>query len=477
MDIIKNKSMNIVCRLGGFHTLMSFMGNIGTMMKGSALEESLETVYGENAVQHMMSGKAVSRALRGHFLVEAALTNKLVSNFLSQKLKENELAENVEIEGKEENENEEEQSEDEDENYEEHYLNGKDNTQETVNNIEPVVCSEKVLNEAGIRNLTQLYELVRSGKAKDADVLKSAELKKLEKNLKNLKNDLAVNSRTVKLWLQDIDYVELLKLYIRAERTGNWELHLVAVKRMINLLAATEHMNYAKSARLYLQFMVDLPKEHPWLYFCFMEQSYHTVRRNDRFWARLRTDLVIEQVMMRSIKSRGGLTHGRGFTDSVRLMWVHSAHVCGEVHNAMTILTGLQHQTSEQHIELGRSRIKRDDSDLMKVQNWFKKHDPFNQSEPNLKSLSSGVIASTEGGTSCDKIENVREEIQKSLDGKALQDASVKRKDMVKTLENLKSGVIIEKETIHIDPMALFARLMLILQREADPAPYFSYKL
>ena len=75
--------------------------------------------------------------------------------------------------------------------------------------------------------------------------------------------------------------------------------------------------------------------------------------------------------MMRSIKSRGGLTRARGFTDSVRLMWVHSAHVCGEVHNAMTILTGLQHQTSEQHIKLGRSRIKRDNSDSIKVQNWF----------------------------------------------------------------------------------------------------------
>ena len=176
--------------------------------------------------------------------------------------------------------------------------------------------------------------------------------------------------------------------------------------------------------------------------------------------------------MMRSIKSRGGLTRGRGFINSVRLMWVHSAHVCGEVHNAMTILIGLQHQTSEQHIELGTSRIKRDNSDLIKVQNWFEKHDPFDQSEPNLKSLSSGVIASTESGINCvKKIEKVGEEIQKSLDRKVVQDASVKRKDMVKTLENLKSGVMIEKETIHIDPMVLFARLMLILQREADPAP------
>ena len=204
---------------------MNFMGGIGKMMKGSGLEESLENVYGENAVQDMMSGKAVSRALQGHFLIEAVVMNKLVSNFLPQKLKGNELAKNVEIGDNYEKENgdQEEQSEDEDENYEEHYLNVEDNTQETVNNIEPVVSSEKVLNEEEIRSLTQLYELVRSGKAKDADILESAELKKLEKNVKDLKNDLAVNSRTPKLWLQYIDYVELLKLYmeLRGLETGS----------------------------------------------------------------------------------------------------------------------------------------------------------------------------------------------------------------------------------------------------------------
>ena len=68
VEIIRAKSLNIVCRLGGFHTLMSFMGSIGSMMKGSGLEEALGTVYGQNAVTHMISGKAVSRALRGHFL-------------------------------------------------------------------------------------------------------------------------------------------------------------------------------------------------------------------------------------------------------------------------------------------------------------------------------------------------------------------------------------------------------------------------
>jgi len=37
--------------------MMSFIGSIGSMMKGSGLEEALETVYGANSVSHMISGK------------------------------------------------------------------------------------------------------------------------------------------------------------------------------------------------------------------------------------------------------------------------------------------------------------------------------------------------------------------------------------------------------------------------------------
>ena len=44
VEIITTKSMNIVCRLGGFHTMMSFLGSIGSMMKGSGLEGALENI-------------------------------------------------------------------------------------------------------------------------------------------------------------------------------------------------------------------------------------------------------------------------------------------------------------------------------------------------------------------------------------------------------------------------------------------------
>ena len=46
---------------------MSFLGSIGHLMAGSSIQELLEVVYaGTHAVTHMMTGEAVSRAMRGH---------------------------------------------------------------------------------------------------------------------------------------------------------------------------------------------------------------------------------------------------------------------------------------------------------------------------------------------------------------------------------------------------------------------------
>ena len=67
-EVVNAKSLKVILILGGFHLMMSFIGSIGHLMKGSGISEVLGTIYGSNAVEHMISGKAVSRALRGHFL-------------------------------------------------------------------------------------------------------------------------------------------------------------------------------------------------------------------------------------------------------------------------------------------------------------------------------------------------------------------------------------------------------------------------
>ena len=128
--------------------------------------------------------------------------------------------------------------------------------------------------------------------------------------------------------------------------------------------ATTGHVYYAKSAPLYLQQMMELETDYPWDYHNLIESDYRTIRHTNKFWVSLWSDLIIEQVMMRSLKSRGGITRRRRVTEVIRLLWTNTAHRCGAVHKAMTNLTGMKHKTSKQHLEISQSRKTRDNTDL-----------------------------------------------------------------------------------------------------------------
>ena len=75
--IVKSATLNVIVRFGGFHTLMSVLGSIGCLMGDSGLEDIFELNYSPQTVGHILSGKAVSRAIRAYFLLEAALMIKL----------------------------------------------------------------------------------------------------------------------------------------------------------------------------------------------------------------------------------------------------------------------------------------------------------------------------------------------------------------------------------------------------------------
>ena len=86
----------------------------------------------------------------------------------------------------------------------------------------------------------------------------------------NLEDDIATKSRTAKIWMNYVKCVSVIRLFMRAERTGDWNLHLY----------------------------------------------YFTIRRTERFWGGNFSDQTIEQGLMRLLKTSGGMTHGRGITDS-----------------------------------------------------------------------------------------------------------------------------------------------------------------
>ena len=68
-------------------------------------------------------------------------------------------------------------------------------------------------------------------------------------------------------------------------------------------------------------------------------RGMHVVRQLDRFWAGLSTDLIMEQMLMRSLKTSGGLTRGTGFKEIQRNTWLFSISICSAVNLAMQEFT------------------------------------------------------------------------------------------------------------------------------------------
>ena len=188
---------------------------------------------------------------------------------------------------------------------------------------------------------------------------------------------------TAALWMQNMSMVDILREFVKAERTGNWLLHLKSSKDMLPFFAACGHNNYVKSVHVYLQNMAKPEKTQPEIYRRFL-QGYYVVRRSERYWAGLLTDLVIDQSLMRSGKSVGGLTRGRGVMDSQRVTWTLSTPACSAVVSAMQSLTKVESATSDQHKDSTPSRILRDQADTNLLGEFFEQRYPF-EKESNLR--------------------------------------------------------------------------------------------
>ena len=188
----------IVLMLGCFHTLMNLLGVIGSLMEGTGLKNIL--VYGENVVSHMMTGKAVQRALRGHLLVDKCLHSQLITEV------------------------------------------AKDNPE-----------IRTLLDQA-----EELYSSLLSGEMTHADAAASEVLIELETVTGTKKLELAQTSKTSQLWLNYQAMVEMARMLIKADRTGSWLMHLLAVSDCLSVFAAAGHFNYLRSAHYYLQQMSDL---------------------------------------------------------------------------------------------------------------------------------------------------------------------------------------------------------------------------
>ena len=179
---------------------------------------------------------------------------------------------------------------------------------------------------------------------------------------------------------------------------------------------------------------------------------------------------------MRSLKTTGGMTRGRGMTDVQRSVWLLSTPICAEINQAMQLLTGVNYETSEQHKETTKARFTRDYNDAKIVMKYALERNPFDNNQKDLINLQTGEVAET--NVNVDNAKNIGKLISETMKGKEVTEYSFKRKDQAVTIK-AGSTVKIDGNVVPVDPQLLFQRLITTVQlgSEDDLDSAFSYEL
>ena len=177
---------------------------------------------------------------------------------------------------------------------------------------------------------------------------------------------------------------------------------------------------------------------------------------------------------MRSIKARGGMTRGGGMTECQQAVWLLSTPITSEINRVMQNLTGVTYETSEQHKECRDSRVKKDHEDAAILHEYLNDRNPFHFSQ-NLANIHTGEVAAD--NVDVYNAKDVGEKIIHSMVGQYVFSYSFTRKDMVTTMKS-KSSIEIDSELVHVDPMLLFQRLILVVgKKEGEMKEAFTHEL
>ena len=155
---------------------------------------------------------------------------------------------------------------------------------------------------------------------------------------------------------------------------------------------------------------------------------------------------------MRSIKTGGGLTRGKGMTESRRLVWVLSMPACASMNEAMQKFSGVLYETSDQHKDTSAAKQTRDVSDTLKLITYFKERDPFVKND-SLFNIANGMAA--QEGVNVDMARELGNRVVTSLAGKSVEVFTFRKANQAVTLSS-RSTVKIKGKSVTVDPQLLF---------------------
>ena len=160
--------------------------------------------------------------------------------------------------------------------------------------------------------------------------------------------------------------VLVLLQFIKAERTGNWKLHLSATAAMVPHFFSMDRVNYARWLPVYLSDMNMLETSHPEVFLEFVTGN-HSVSCSKQPFAQVWPDMALEQSINLDSKSKGGIVGMSTREDAVE-RWFLTSHERAATTQAFKKMCGIEnYDRIGKHKEARAKRVMRDETDVQKL--------------------------------------------------------------------------------------------------------------
>lgn len=367
---------NTVIRMGGFHIALNYLSLLGKKYAQSGLEDLLieSGVYAAGTTSVLMLGKSYNRGIRAHKLCMEALFRLLWRAFLLWLSKQE-------------------------------------------NGLEPQVKQQLLDKSKKCQSTIRENGFV----TESLPALKSC-VEPIVTLFDSFKSESEKKSKVFCFWKDYIDMVLVLLQFIKAERTGNWKLHLSATASMVAHFFSMDRVNYARWLPVYISDMHSLQDNHPEVHREFSSGNFGVSRAKQPF-AQVWTDMALEQSINRDSKSKGGIV-GISTKENAVERWFLTSHERAAMVRAVKEMCGIGDSDEVgTHKEAKTARMVRDEDDVQKLLGIFERgllSDPFNipqeTSEEELPlplcNLATGVVLPN---TDADKLINAKESGKESM--------------------------------------------------------------
>ncbi|KAK3698753.1 hypothetical protein QZH41_004049 [Actinostola sp. cb2023] len=434
-----------VIRMGGFHIATNFLSVLGKKYQNSGLEDILieSGAYAPGSISSLMKGKSYNRGVRAHKLVMEALFRLMWQAFIQWSHVQSQEA------------------------------------------LRPSVDEDRIVN--GIKTFHQAVKHKESVPEKAKCI--TSELEPLIQHFEEFRREQKSRSHMFTFWDEYISMVLILLQFIKAERTGNWSLHLAATSAMVPHFYAHDRPNYSRWLPVYLADMAQLEQQHPAVHKQFMDGD-HAVSRSSQPFAKVWTDMALEQSINLDSKSKGGIV-GISQNPEALQRWFLTSHERAAITTAVKQMCGINDPDRVgTHKEAAPKRVQRDEKDVQKIVTCFKSglmKDPFSEDNDMLSNIATGVVLPAEVA---ERLVKSREQGLVQLDSFIQQRLNANAVSFWDAIPNLKIktfSVTTKKVTIKssneklvtiAEDRDLFGRLLIVAKvRQIDLREVLSFEL